>query len=161
MSAIASQITCVVIVCSTVCWRGDHRKNQRSTSLAFVRGIHQWLVDSPHKRPVMQKLFPLDDVIVTGPLLQDNMIQCIEFMIFFFVADQMPLSIMAQEITPDLSELQRFVAGFPTVPHWFIEDQSIIDFRMWVTFQNPFIWLTHWPPYKVNVIKKKWFSTAL
>ena len=26
--------------------------------LTFVRGIHRWLVDSPHKGPVMQKAFP-------------------------------------------------------------------------------------------------------
>ena len=33
-------------------------------SLAFVRGIHQWLVDSPHKGPVTIKMFPFDDVII-------------------------------------------------------------------------------------------------
>ena len=40
------------------------RKHQSSTSLVFVRGIHQWLVNSPHKRPVMRKMFPFDDVIM-------------------------------------------------------------------------------------------------
>ena len=28
----------------------------------FVRGIHRWPVNSPHKRPVTQKMFPFDDV---------------------------------------------------------------------------------------------------
>ena len=28
----------------------------------FVRGIHQSLVDSPHKGPVMQKVFPIHDI---------------------------------------------------------------------------------------------------
>ena len=47
MSAMASQITSVWIVCSTVCSGGDKRKHQSSASLAFVRGIHRWPVDSP------------------------------------------------------------------------------------------------------------------
>ena len=32
-------------------------------SLAFVRGIHRWPVNSPHKGPVTQNMFPFDDVI--------------------------------------------------------------------------------------------------
>ena len=35
-----------------------------SASLAFVWGIHQWPVNSPHKRPVTRKVFPFDDVIM-------------------------------------------------------------------------------------------------
>ena len=34
-------------VCSTVCSGVDKRKYQSSTSLAFVKGIHLWPVDSP------------------------------------------------------------------------------------------------------------------
>ena len=30
----------------------------------FVRGIHRWPVNSPHKRPVTRKIFPFDDVIM-------------------------------------------------------------------------------------------------
>ena len=41
MSAIASQITGVAIVCSTVGSGPDQRKHQSSASLAFVRGIHR------------------------------------------------------------------------------------------------------------------------
>ena len=52
ISSIAFQITSVLIVCSTVCSGADQRKHQSSASLAFLRGIHQWPVDSPHKRPV-------------------------------------------------------------------------------------------------------------
>ena len=63
MTLMASQITSICIVCSTVCSGTDQRKHQRSTSLAFVRGIHRWQVNSPHKRPVTQKMFPFDDVI--------------------------------------------------------------------------------------------------
>ena len=40
------------------------RKHQSSASLAFVRGIHRWPVNSLHKWPVTQKMFPFDDVIM-------------------------------------------------------------------------------------------------
>ena len=42
----------------------DQRKHQSSASLAFVWGIHLWPVNSPHKWPVTQKMFPFDDVIM-------------------------------------------------------------------------------------------------
>ena len=35
-----------------------------SASLAFVRGIHRWPVDSPHKGTTTRKMFPFDDVIM-------------------------------------------------------------------------------------------------
>ena len=43
----------------------DQRKHQSSASMAFVRGIHRWPVNSPHKRPVSRKMFPIDDVIMS------------------------------------------------------------------------------------------------
>ena len=65
MDAIASQITSLTIVYSTVYSSVDQRKHQSSASLAFVWGIHRWPVNSPHKWPVTRKMFPFDDVIVT------------------------------------------------------------------------------------------------
>ena len=65
MSTIASQITSLTIVYSTVFSDADQRKHQSSTSLAFVRGIHRGPVNSPHKWPVTRKMFPFDDVIMT------------------------------------------------------------------------------------------------
>ena len=50
MGAIASQITSLSIIRSTVCSGAGQRRHQSSASLAFVRGIHWWLVNSPHKR---------------------------------------------------------------------------------------------------------------
>ena len=35
-----------------------------AASLAFVRGIHRWPMNSPHKGPVTWKMFPFDDVIM-------------------------------------------------------------------------------------------------
>ena len=64
MSGMASQITGVSIVCSTVCFGVDQRKYQSSASLAFVRGIHRWSMDSTHKGQVKRKMFPFDNVIM-------------------------------------------------------------------------------------------------
>ena len=36
-------------------------KHQNSASLAFVRGIHRWPVNSPHKWSVTRKMFPFGD----------------------------------------------------------------------------------------------------
>ena len=60
----ASQIAGVSIVCSAVCSGADQRKHRSSASRAFVRGIHRWRVDSPHKGSVTWKMFPFDDVIM-------------------------------------------------------------------------------------------------
>ena len=59
----ASQITGISIIYSSVCSGSDQRKHQSSASLGFVRGIHRWPVNSPHKGPVTRKIFPFDDVI--------------------------------------------------------------------------------------------------
>ena len=60
----ASQITSLTIVYSTVYSGADQRKHQSSASLAFVRGFHRGPVNSPHKWPVTPKMFPFDDVIM-------------------------------------------------------------------------------------------------
>ena len=52
------------VVYSIIYSGADQRKHQSSTSLDFVWGIHRWPVNSPHKGPVTQKMFPFDDVIM-------------------------------------------------------------------------------------------------
>ena len=64
MGAIASQITRLTIVYPTVYSGASQRKPQISASLAFVRGIRRWPVNSPHKWPVARKMFSFDDVIM-------------------------------------------------------------------------------------------------
>ena len=64
MIAMASQITSLTIVGSTICSAADQRKHQSSASLAFVRGIHRGPVNSPHKGPGTRKMFPFNDVIM-------------------------------------------------------------------------------------------------
>ena len=43
MSAMASQITDVSMVCSSVCSSAGQRKHQSPAALAFVKGIHRWI----------------------------------------------------------------------------------------------------------------------
>ena len=62
MGAIASQITSLTLVYSTVYLDADQRKHQSFASLAFVWGIHRG--HSPYKWPVTRKMFPFDDVIM-------------------------------------------------------------------------------------------------
>ena len=64
MSTMASQITSLTIVYSVVYSRTRQRKHQSPASLAFVRGIHRWPVNFPHKGPAPRKIFPFDDVIM-------------------------------------------------------------------------------------------------
>ena len=68
----ASQITSLTIVYSTVYWGADHRNHRSSASLAFVWGIHRWPVNSPDKWPVTRKMFPFDDVIMRYLLSRFN-----------------------------------------------------------------------------------------
>ena len=74
MGTIASQITRLTTVYSTVYSDANQRKHQSSASLAFVRGIHWGPVNSPHKWPVTRKLFPFDDVIMIA--VHPNMMFC-------------------------------------------------------------------------------------
>ena len=64
MGVMAPEITSLSIVYSAVYSGADQRKHQSSASMAFVRGIHRWPVNSPHKWPVTWKKFPFDDVIM-------------------------------------------------------------------------------------------------
>ena len=72
MGTIASQITSLTIVYSTIYSDADERKHQNSASLAFVRVIHRGPVNSPHKWPVTRKMFPFDNVIMGYYALADG-----------------------------------------------------------------------------------------
>ena len=64
MRVMAFQMTGNSGDCSNVCL-GVHIKAPRHWR--FVRGIHRWPVDSPHKGPVTRKIFPFHDVMVAIP----------------------------------------------------------------------------------------------
>ena len=78
MSTLASKITSLKVVYSTIYSGADQSKHQSSASLAFVWGIHRGPVNSPHKWPVTRKMFPFDDVIM-------RILQCVcqDFKIYF------------------------------------------------------------------------------
>ena len=42
----------------------DQRKHQSSASVASVKEIHQWPVNSLHKGPGTRRMFPFDDIIM-------------------------------------------------------------------------------------------------
>ena len=72
MSSIASQITSLTVVYSTVYSDADQRKHQSFASLAFVWGIHRdrWI---PRTQGQLRgKMFPLYDVIMTPPYCHDE-----------------------------------------------------------------------------------------
>ena len=85
LSMIASQITSLTIVYSTIYSGADQRKHQSSASLPFVQEIHRGPVNSPHKGPVTWKMFPFDDVIMT---FQCKGIEIYEMSWFFHYVNQ-------------------------------------------------------------------------
>ena len=68
MSAMASQISGISIVYSTVCSGADQRKHQSPVSLAFVRGIHCF----PTQRASNAENGPFDDVIMINSLRRND-----------------------------------------------------------------------------------------
>ena len=64
MSMMASQITSVLVVYSTICSGARPKKTSKLCVTGFVRGIHRWPVNSPHKWPVTRKMLPIDVVIM-------------------------------------------------------------------------------------------------
>ena len=58
MSFMASEITGTLTICST------KKTSKIHITGPLWRGIHWWPVDSPHKRPVMWKTFPSQDIIM-------------------------------------------------------------------------------------------------
>ena len=64
--AMASQITSLTTVYSNVYSGADQMKYQSSAWLAFVRGIHRWPVNSPHKGPVTRKICQFIDVVMVN-----------------------------------------------------------------------------------------------
>ena len=65
MTIMASRITGQSSVCSTVTSHWQQKRNIKGPCYSpFVRGIHQWPVDSPHKSTVTRKMLPFDYVTI-------------------------------------------------------------------------------------------------
>ena len=71
MGAIASQITSLTIVYSTVDSDADQRRHQSSAPLTFVREISLETGEFLAQKPVTRKMFPFDDVIMQTDLCND------------------------------------------------------------------------------------------
>ena len=70
---------------SVVYWGANQRKHQSPASLAFVRAIHRWPVNSPHKWPVTRNIFPFGDVIMTTLVTSQHwhlQAECLKFLQF-------------------------------------------------------------------------------
>ena len=67
MSTMASQITSLTIVYSTVYSRCRLKKTSKLRVTGLCEG-NRWPVNSPHKVPVTRKMCPLDDVIMRNGL---------------------------------------------------------------------------------------------
>ena len=110
MATMASKITGISMVCSVVCFGADQGKHQSSASLAFMRGIHRWPVNSPHKGPVMQKMFPIDDVVMNRSLHLNHSLSPNKYQIILIVAFLLKYTLPAKNMEYFL--LQRFFLHF-------------------------------------------------
>ena len=77
MTTMASQITSLTVVYSTIYSDADQRKHQSSASLAFVCGIHRdrWIPRT--KGQLRRKMFPFYDVI----MISTSAVRCFGFVI--------------------------------------------------------------------------------
>ena len=71
MTTIASQITSLTVVYSTVYSDADQSKHQKLRVTGLCVGNSPGPVNSPHKGPVTRKMFPLDDVIMYAVRFQE------------------------------------------------------------------------------------------
>ena len=53
-------------------FRRRSKKTSKLRVTGLCEGIHRWPVDSPHKGPVTQKMFPFDDVIMIYVISSDS-----------------------------------------------------------------------------------------
>ena len=73
MGTMASQITSLTIVYSTVYSGAEQRKHQIKLPVTgLCAGNSPGIGEFPHKQPVTQKIFPFDDVIMIMCMLWGN-----------------------------------------------------------------------------------------
>ena len=136
MSAMASQITSLTIVYLTVYSGADQRKHKSSWSLAFVRGIHRWPVNSPHKWPVTRKMFPFHDVIMTGDDPMSNFFNAVNVTVCEYQADEKLLCITFFRSLPlTLSVDSVYIRGVYIVTHNYA-CRNLSTFRCWTLHRH-------------------------
>ena len=99
MSAMASQITSLTMVCSTVYSGANQRKHQSSASLAFVQGIHRdrWI---PAQKASNAEMFPFDDVIMLNPIM--TWINWVRFTTKLNLTNKIPIRAFANRVLPKI-----------------------------------------------------------
>ena len=85
-----------------------HKKHKRPHYWPFVRGIHRWPVNSPHKGPGARKKIPVDDVIMVS-LIFTHMLQN------YFTGTGDCLG--ASKATPGICSLKRHRLVGDRIPH--------------------------------------------
>ena len=130
ISAMASQITSLTIVYSSLYSGADLRKHQSSESLAFVRGIHRWPVNSPHKSPVTRKCFHL----MTS--------SCIN------------LSVEASRVPSNSKKSELFLV-FKAKENLLAENYRPLRILPVHIFLNLHVFFSYWDPRSQN-LRKKW-----
>ena len=122
MGTIASQITSLTIVYSTVYSDADQGKHQSSASLAFVRGIHRGPVNSQHKWPVTRKMFLFNDVIMCWGICRHSVDQVQILCMYTRLALQgMPLRYQGWGLLCQ-SPLLRYFPIFSSIVHTHVSD---------------------------------------
>ena len=113
----ASQFTGIWIVRSIA----DQRKHKSFASLAFVRGIHRWLVDSSRKEPVTWKMFPFDDVIMSCQLSIQHWPVVLVTRVTAICSDKILGRGLGIELTKDSPWLvrQQAIGCIAVCHHWF------------------------------------------
>ena len=124
MNVMASQITSLTIVYSTVYSGADQRKHQSSATLAFVWAIHRDPVNSPHKGPVTRKMFPFDDVIMFLCHINATLREIFPGTKLFWMPD---LIYLINLYIWDFWSEHLIVSQFSSSTHWqFTELQSVV-----------------------------------
>ena len=149
MGARTSRITSFTIVYSTVYSVADQRKHQRSASLAFVRRIHRWPVNSPHKWPITRKRFPFDDVVTSSEYFIEH--KQLKFKTYLLASfwlfwkrrfSRYLLSLLKSDLQAGNVDRRCLICNNTTLP---TSDSSEIDSQC-VLFRS--VWLFHrWPIY--------------
>ena len=104
----ASHITILTIVYSTIYTGADQWNYQRSASLAFVWGIHRWSVNSPHKWPVMLEN---DSIWLLFCLYQLFVVDSRDVFSIFFMAGSLAEHLRVGEATlKDIGENDSYLA---------------------------------------------------
>ena len=140
MGRMASQITSLTIAYSTVYSSADQRKHQSSASLAFVRGIHRWPVNSPHKWTVTRKMFPFDDVIMGYPHYSDARVYVDPWDPFYL---------------NDLTLISKWINNYITLPKTTIDGKSTFVAIGWMELVIPF------PNFNGAVKVREWISNFI